>query len=70
MTNGPTTMNGPLHTDQATLDDRAMVATFSTSAAALAAKQALIDAGVAADRIEIVEHAAGQLRGPGGDPSR
>jgi hypothetical protein len=59
MTDGPTTMNGPLHTDEANLDDRAMVASFSTSAAALAAKQTLIDAGVASDRIDIVEHAAG-----------
>ncbi len=58
MTDGPTTMNGPLHTDEATVDDRAMVATFSTPAAAQAAKQSLIESGIAADRIAIIDHAA------------
>ena len=59
MTDGPTTMNGPLHTDEATLDDRAMAASFATPDAARAAQQALIDAGIDAARISIVEHAAG-----------
>ena len=62
MTDGPTTMNGPLHTDEATVDDRAMVATFSTPAAAQAAKQSLIDAGLDADRIAITDHAAGSAQ--------
>ena len=59
MTEGPTTMNGPLHSDDATLDDRAMMASFATPEAAEAAKQALIEAGIDAGRIGIIAHAAG-----------
>jgi hypothetical protein len=59
MTDGPTTMNGPLHTDDANLDDRAMVASFATPDAAHAARQALVDAGIDAGRITIADHAAG-----------
>ena len=62
MTDGPTTMNGPLHTDEATVDNRAMVAAFATPAAAQAAKLSLIDAGIAADRIAIIDHAAGSAQ--------
>jgi hypothetical protein len=58
MTEGPTTMNGPLHSDDATVDDRAMLAYFSTPAEAQAAKQALIDAGIEAGRIDVADHAA------------
>jgi hypothetical protein len=57
MTEGPTTMNGPLHSDDATVDDRAMLAYFSTPAEAQAAKQALIDAGIEASRIDVADHA-------------
>ena len=62
MTDGPTTMNGPLHTDEATVDDRAIVASFATPTAAQAAKQSLIEAGIDAGRIAIVDHAAGSAR--------
>jgi hypothetical protein len=58
MTEGPTTMNGPLHADDASVDDRAMLGYFSTPAEAQAAKQALIDAGIEANRIEVADHAA------------
>jgi hypothetical protein len=59
MTDGPTTMNGPLHTDAANLDDRAMVASFATPEAARAARDALINAGIDASRISVVDDAAG-----------
>ena len=58
MTDGPTTINGPLHTPEADIGDRAMTASFATPAEAQAARQALIDAGIAADRITLAEHAA------------
>jgi hypothetical protein len=58
MTEGPTTMNGPLHSDGATVEDREMVAYFSTPEAARSARQALIDAGVEPTQIEIADHAA------------
>jgi hypothetical protein len=58
MTKGPTTVNGPLHTDDAAMDDRAMVAYFPSPAAAQSARQALMDAGIAPGQIDIAEHAA------------
>jgi hypothetical protein len=58
MTDGPTTMNGPLHTDQANLDDRAIVATFATADAAAAAYRALMEAGIDSARVNVTDHAA------------
>lgn len=58
MSDTPTTENGPLHTHEATLDDRAMTASFATPEAAHSAKQALVGAGIDAGRIELTEHAA------------
>ncbi len=51
MTEGPTTMNGPLHTPNVALDDRLISATFASSEAALLARQRLIGAGIAEDRV-------------------
>jgi hypothetical protein len=62
MTEGPTTENGPLHSDEATVEDREMVAYFSTPAAAQAAKQSLIEAGFKAGQIDVVDHAAGSAQ--------
>ncbi len=45
MTQGPTTDNGPLHTPEATLEDRSMTATFRTRAEAESARTALLGAG-------------------------
>lgn len=59
MTEGPTTMNGPLHTDEADLGDRAIVASFATPQDAKAAQDALTNAGIDAARITIMDHAAG-----------
>lgn len=55
---GPTTMNGPLHTPEADLGDRLITASYSTPAQAEAARQILIKAGIAADRIVVAAHAA------------
>ncbi len=57
MTDSPTTENGPLHTPDATLDDRLIQATFATAADAQVARDRLVQAGVAADRISIVDNA-------------
>ena len=38
MTESPTTENGPLHTEEATLDDRLIRATYKTAAEAQAAR--------------------------------
>jgi len=59
MTNSPTTENGPLHTPEATLDDRLIRATYATADGAQAARQRLIEGGLAAERISIVSDAAG-----------
>ena len=53
----PTTINGPLHTPEADLDDRRMEAAYSNVALAEAARDRLIEAGIAADRIRIVDKA-------------
>ncbi len=58
MTQGPTTENGPLHTPEATLEDRSMTATFRSEAEAEAARRALIDAGLAEGSIAIAGSAA------------
>lgn len=55
---GPTTMNGLLHTPDADLNDRLMTASYATAAQAEAAKQLLIGAGIAPERIAIAAHAA------------
>ena len=47
MTQGPTTENGPLHTPEATLEDRSMTATFRSMADAESARSALLAAGFA-----------------------
>lgn len=58
MSDGPTTMNGPLHTPEADLGDRLMTASYATAAAAQVARQMLIDAGIAAERVTVADHAA------------
>ena len=58
MSDGPTTMNGPLHTPEADLGDRLMTASYATPAAAQAARQMLIDAGIPAERVMVADHAA------------
>ena len=58
MTEGPTTMNGPLHTPNVTLDDRLISASFPSREAAQSAQARLTAAGVAADRIAISGNAA------------
>ena len=57
MTDGPTTMNGPLHTSEATINDREMIASFATPDQAAAVRQQLIQAGIAADRVCVTDHA-------------
>ncbi len=47
MSQGPTTENGPLHTPEATLEDRSMTATFRSRAEAESARTALLAAGFA-----------------------
>lgn len=64
MSDGPTTMNGPLHTDEADLGDRAIVASFATPQAAQSALQALVESGIDAGRITIVDHAASSPDAP------
>jgi hypothetical protein len=58
MADSPTTENGPLHTPDATLDDRLMRATFATPSDAQSARERLIEGGMAADRVNIIENAA------------
>ncbi len=57
MAEGPTTINGVLHAPEASLDDREMTASFATPAAADAARQQLIAAGIAAERITLAGQA-------------
>lgn len=54
---GPTTFNGLLHTPEARMDDRVVSATFATPADANTARDRLIEGGIAADRITIVDNA-------------
>ena len=53
MTQGPTTDNGPLHTPEATLDDRSMTATFRSTADAESARAALLAAGFAENSVTL-----------------
>ncbi len=53
MAEGPTTMNGPLHTDEASLSDREITAYFASADQARTVQQALIAAGIPADRIAV-----------------
>ena len=62
-TQGPTTENGPLHTPEATLDDRSMAATFRTRPEAEAARTALLAAGFAEGSIVLA--GGGDAGGPG-----
>ncbi len=61
MSQGPTTENGPLHTPEATLEDRSMTATFRSRAEAESARAALLAAGFADGSIVLAggEGAAG-----------
>lgn len=58
MTDSPTTENGPLHTQEATLDDRLIRAAFATPADARAARERLVQSGIAAERVSVVDNAA------------
>lgn len=66
MTQGPTTDNGPLHTPEATLDDRRMTATFRSLAEAEAARGALLAAGLAEGSVTIAGQGAEQGAEQGG----
>ena len=54
----PTTVNGPLHTPDSQMDDRLMRATYPTPHDAAAARDLLIQSGIAADRITVVDDAS------------
>ena len=58
MTDIPTTENGPLHTPDSTFDDRLIQATFETSGDAQIARERLIEGGIAADRVSVINNAA------------
>ena len=53
MAEGPTTVNGPLHAPEATVNDRLISATFATADDANAAREKLMRAGIAADRVAV-----------------
>lgn len=53
----PTTVNGPLHTPEANLDDRLIQATYATPGEADTARNRLIESGIAADRIRVIADA-------------
>ena len=55
MTDSPTTENGPLHTPDATLDERLIHATFKTPDDAQIARERLIQGGIAADRVSVID---------------
>jgi hypothetical protein len=61
MTQGPTTINGPLNTPEADVDARRVVAYFTTQQEAKAAKSALIGAGIAGTQISIMEARGNRL---------
>ncbi len=48
MAEGPTTVNGPLHAPEATVNDRLISATFATAGDADLARDRLVQAGIAA----------------------
>ncbi len=58
MTDSPTIENGPLHTPEASLDDRLIRATYAAPGDAQAARERLIQAGIAADRVTVIDNAA------------
>ncbi|MGI3779106.1 MAG: hypothetical protein ACRYGC_17590 [Janthinobacterium lividum] len=62
MTQGPTTENGPLHTPEATLDDRSMTATFRSMADAESARAALLAAGFADGSVTLAGGASGGVQ--------
>ncbi|WP_158742456.1 hypothetical protein [Acidisphaera sp. L21] len=55
MAQGPTTINGPLHTPDANTDARRVVAYYTTRQEAEAAQSALVGAGVTSTQITITE---------------
>ena len=57
MATGPTTMNGPLHTDEASLD-RKITAYFATAEQAGATREALLGAGLRPEQVDIAPAAA------------
>lgn len=59
MTESPTTENGPLHTEEATLDDRLIRATYKTAEEAQSARALLVQNGVAEDRVTVINDAGG-----------
>ena len=62
MTQGPTTENGPLHTPEATLDDRSMTATFRSMADAEYARVALLAAGFADGSVTLAGGGSGGVQ--------
>jgi len=58
MDDSPTTINGPMHNPAADLDDRRIVAIFETSEAARTAFVRLLEIGIPAERMHLMEHAA------------
>lgn len=64
MAEGPTTVNGPLHTPEATVDDRLISATFASTADADAVRERLVQAGIAPDRVAVGGN-VGAARGTG-----
>ncbi len=58
MSDGPTTFNGPLHTDEASLGGRQMTAYFANRAQAEATRDALVGNGVDPQGIMITDAAA------------
>ncbi len=57
MDDSPTTVNGPLHNPAADLGERRIVAIFGDLAQAREARERLLQLGIPAERIELVEHA-------------
>ena len=55
MAEGPTTFNGPLHDDAASLDARQIKAFFATRQEAEATRDALVTSGLDAGRVAITE---------------
>jgi len=58
MTESPTTENGLFHTEEANLDDRLIRATYATAPQAQAMRDRLIQSGMAAERITVIDNAA------------
>jgi hypothetical protein len=58
MTDVPTTENGPLHTPDATFNDRLIQATFKTPDEARATRDRLVQSGISPDRVRVIYDAA------------